>query len=109
MIADVIPEPMAMARKARDRLRFGSPKLMLEPPQVVFTLSSSRRRRTRLKTWRPAVPIAPIGITSGSTMMSFAESRGRRPALRSSGRLEANVGVFGDPVSSLEIATTAAP
>ena len=41
-------------------------------PQVVFTFSSVTRRRSSANTWRPAVPIAPIGITSGSTTMSEA-------------------------------------
>ena len=43
---------------------------MFDAPQVVLTPSSSRSRRTSRKTWRPALPIAPMGITSGSTTMS---------------------------------------
>src|SRR5690625_1090511 len=51
MIADVMPAPAAMARKAALRpWRWGRPKEMLEAPQVVLTPSSSRRRRSRAKT-----------------------------------------------------------
>ena len=50
--------------------RCGRPKEMLDRPQVVLTFSSSRRRRSSAKTWRPASPSAPIGMTSGSTTMS---------------------------------------
>ena len=60
-----------MGRNAALRpVRFGSPKLTFEAPQVVLTRSSSCSRRSSRNTWRPAVPIAPIGITSGSTTTS---------------------------------------
>ncbi len=73
MIALVIPFAIAIARNAPLMpLRFGSPKEMFDAPQVVFTPSSSCSRRTSAKTCRPAPPIAPIGITSGSTTMSCA-------------------------------------
>src|SRR5690606_9147103 len=71
VIADVIPAPIVIARKAAlmpDLL--GRPKLMLDAPHVVLTLNSSRRRRMRCRTWRPAVGMAPIGITRGSTTTS---------------------------------------
>ena len=88
--------------------RFGRPKEMFEAPQVVLTPSSSRRRRTSVKTWWPAVAMAPIGMTSGSTTMSWAgmpKSAARwtiflATAKRTSGSSEM-------PVSSLEMATTA--
>ena len=80
---------------------------MFEAPQVVFTPSSSRSRRTSVKTCWPAVAIAPTGITSGSTTMSCAgmpKSAARSTiffatAKRTSGSSEI-------PVSSFEIATT---
>ena len=80
---------------------------MLDAPQVVFTPSSSRKRRTSAKTCKPAVPIAPIGMTSGSTTMSCAgmpKSAARSTiflatAKRTSGSSEM-------PVSSFEMATT---
>ena len=46
MIALVMPAPMAIDRKAPVMLCLaGSPKLTFDAPQVVFTWSSSRRRR----------------------------------------------------------------
>ena len=108
MIAEVMPEAIAIGRKAALMpWRFGRPKEMLEAPQVVLTPSSSRSRRTRAKTWRPAVAMAPIGMTSGSTTMSWAgmpKSAARSTiffatAKRTSGSSEM-------PVSSLEMATT---
>ena len=70
-MAVVRPLAIAIGRNAALMpSRFGRPKLTLEAPQVELTLSSSRRRRTSAKTWRPAVDIAPIGMTSGSTMTS---------------------------------------
>ena len=73
VMADVIPDAMAMARNAPlIPLRFGRPKEMFEAPQVVFTPSSSCSRRTSAKTCRPAPPMAPMGMTSGSTTMSEA-------------------------------------
>ena len=71
VIAEVSPDAIAIGRKAAFSAgRFGSPKLTFEAPQVELTLSSSCSRRTSRNTCRPAVPIAPIGITSGSTTMS---------------------------------------
>ena len=92
------------------RSRLGRPKLMFEAPQVVLTPSSSRSRRTIRKTCWPAVGIAPIGMTSGSTMtssrgMPWSAARSTiclATANRTSGSSEM-------PVSSFEIATTAAP
>ena len=110
-MAEVMPAPMAMVRKAAfTPLRFGRPKLMLEAPQVVFTRSSSRKRRTRRMAWTPAWPTAPMGITKGSTTrsslgMPWSIARSTifcATAKRSSGSSEM-------PVSSLEMATTAAP
>ncbi|MBI3648279.1 MAG: hypothetical protein HY240_05985 [Actinobacteria bacterium] len=73
VIAEVSPLAIAIARNAPfSPPRCGSPKDTFEAPHVVFTPSSSRRRRTRANTCRPAVPIAPIGITSGSTTTSEA-------------------------------------
>ena len=55
-MAEVIPAPIAMVRKAAlIPLRLGNPKLTLEAPQVVLTLSYSRRRRTRAMTCTPAL------------------------------------------------------
>ena len=71
MIAEVMPEAIAIGRKAALMpCRCGRPNEMFEAPQLVLTFSSSRSRRTSAKTCRPAVPIAPIGMTSGSTTMS---------------------------------------
>src|SRR6188472_1362646 len=74
VIAEVSPDAIAMGRNAALRpVRFGSPKLTFEAPHVELTRSSSRSRPRRRKTWRPAVPIAPIGITRGSTTTSSRE------------------------------------
>ena len=63
---------MAMVKKALLMPpRFGSPKLTFEAPQVVFTRSSLRRRLTMCITWRAALLMAPMGITSGSTTTSL--------------------------------------
>ena len=71
VIAEVIPLAIAIGRNAALMpSRFGRPKLTFDAPQVVLTPSSSRSRRTIRKTWRPAVAIAPMGMTSGSTTMS---------------------------------------
>ena len=73
MIADVIPEAIAMARNVPVTMwRLGKPKLTFDAPHVVLTLSSSRSRRISLNACWPAWPRAPIGITSGSTTMSWA-------------------------------------
>ena len=111
VIAEVIPAAIAIGRKAALMpSRFGSPKLTFEAPQVVLTLSSSRRRRTSAKTCWPAWASAPIGMTSGSTTMS---ERGMPwSAARSTIRLATANRTSGSmliPVSSLLIATTAAP
>ena len=67
-MADVMPAPMAMVRNAPLMpLRLGRPKLILDAPQVVLTFSSSRSRLTMCMTCLPAILIAPIGITRGST------------------------------------------
>ena len=71
VIADVRPDAIAIGRNAAlIRSRSGMPKLTFEAPQVVLTPSSSRSRLTRRNTCWPAVAIAPIGMTSGSTMTS---------------------------------------
>ena len=98
VIADVRPDAIAIGRNAAlIRSRSGIPKLTFEAPHVEFTPSSSRSRRTRRNTCWPAVAIAPIGITSGSTITS---SRGIPwSAARSTIRradLEPDVGVLGD-------------
>ena len=87
--------------------RLGRPKEMLEAPQVVLTPSSSRRRRTRAKTCRPAVAMAPIGMTRGSTTMSWAgmpKSAARWTILRATSKRTSGSSEM--PVSSLEMATT---
>ena len=77
--------------------RFGSPKLTFEAPQVVLTLSSSRSRRTSWKTCWPAWRSAPIGMTSGSTMMSDARDAVVGGALDDPlGDREPDVGVHAD-------------
>ena len=111
VIAEVIPLAIAIGRKAAlIPSRCGSPKLTLEAPQIELTLSSSRSRRTSAKTWRPAVDIAPIGMTSGSTTMS--EAGIPWSAARSTIRFATANRTSGSsliPESSLLIATTAAP
>ena len=111
MIAEVMPAPMAMVRKAAlRRCRLGRPKLMFEAPQVVLHPNSSRMRRMIANAWRPAPPMAPIGMTSGSITtswwgMPWSAARATiffATAKRTSGSSEM-------PVSSLEIPTTAAP
>ena len=73
MMADDIPFEMAIDRNVPVMtLRLGNPKLTFDAPHVVFTPSSVTRRRNSANTWRPAVAMAPMGITSGSTMMSLA-------------------------------------
>ena len=110
-MADVMPWLMAIARKVPvTACRFGRPKLTLDAPQVVLTRSSSRSRRTSRNTCWPAVPMAPMGITRGSTTTSdegipWSAARSTiflATAKRTSGSSEM-------PVSSLEMATTAAP
>ncbi len=111
MIAEVMPAPAAMARNvALSACRLGRPNEMFEAPQVVFTPSSSRRRRIRRSAAAPAEPSAPTGMTSGSTTtsavgMPWSAARCTifsATAKRTSGSSEM-------PVSSFEIATTAAP
>ncbi len=111
VIADVRPDAIAIARNAPLMpSRFGNPKLTLLAPQVELTPSSSRSRPRMRKTWRPAVGIAPIGMRSGSTMTS---SRGIPwSSARSTIRFATPNRTSGSsliPVSSLLIATTAAP
>ncbi|EKD59635.1 MAG: hypothetical protein ACD_54C01226G0001 [uncultured bacterium] len=80
---------------------------MFEAPQVVLTPSSSRRRRTSANTCWPAEPIAPTGITSGSTTMSCAGMP--KSAARSTiffATAKRTSGSWLMPVSSFEIATT---
>ena len=111
VIAEVIPDAMAMGRNAAlIPSRFGRPKLTFDAPQVELTLSSSRKRPTSANTWRPAVAIAPIGMTSGSTTMSDAGMPWS--AARSTIRFATANRTSGSslmPVSSLLMATTAAP
>lgn len=55
VIADVMPALIAMDRKAPlIPLRSGSPKLILDAPQVVLQPSSLRIRPRISNTWRPA-------------------------------------------------------
>ena len=80
---------------------------MFEAPQVVFTPNSSRRRRTNVNTCIPALPIAPTGITSGSTTISWAgipKSEARSTIFFATANLTSGSSEM--PVSSLEIATT---
>ena len=111
VMAEVMPLAMAIGRNAAlIPSRLGRPKLTFEAPQVVLTLSSSRRRRTSWKTWRPACDSAPMGMTSGSTMMS--EAGMPWSAARSTIRLATANRTSGSmlmPLSSLLMATTAAP
>ena len=102
---------MAMARNVPVMwLRLGRPKLTLEAPQVVLTPSSSRSRRTRRKTCWPAVPMAPMGMTSGSTTMSAAAMPWSAALFTIRCATEKRTsGSSLMPVSSLEMATTAAP
>ncbi len=111
MIADVMPAPIAIDRNVPVMAwRLGSPKLTLDAPQVVLTPSSLRSRRTRANTCRPAVPMAPIGMTSGSTTTSPAGmpwSAAARTILAATSKRTSGSSEM--PVSSLEMATTAAP
>ena len=73
IIALVIPADIAIGRNvAFIECLFGKPNEIFDAPQVVFTLSSILSRFTSSKTCLPAVAIAPIGITNGSTTMSLA-------------------------------------
>ena len=99
VIAEVSPHAIAMARNAPlIPSRFGSPKLTLLAPQVELTRSSSRSRPRIRNTWRPAVGIAPIGISSGSTIDVLAGDavvgRALDDALRDT---EPDVRVLADP------------
>ena len=111
VIAEVMPLAIAIGRNAALMpSRLGRPKLTFDAPQVVLTPSSSRRRRTSVKTWRPASARAPMGMTSGSTTMS--EAGMPWSAARSTIRFATANRTSGSmlmPVSSLLIATTAAP
>src|SRR4051812_43954402 len=71
VIALVRPFEIAIARNAPfSSLRLGNPNDTVQAPHVVVTPSSSWSRRSSANTCRPAEPIAPIGMTSGSTTMS---------------------------------------
>ena len=71
MIAEVMPAPIIIGRKAALRpRRLGRPNEKFEAPQLVLTFSSSRRRRSRCISCAPASLIAPTGMTSGSTTTS---------------------------------------
>ena len=111
VIADVIPDAIAMVRNAPFSVfRFGRPKLTFDAPHVEFTPSSSCRRRTSANTCRPAVPIAPIGITSGSTTMSsLAMPWSAARCTIFSATANRTFGSSEMPVSSFVMATTAAP
>ena len=106
-----MPEAIAIARNVPViMLRCGRPKLTFDAPHVVFTCSSSRRRPRSLNTCWPAVPIAPIGITSGSTTMSdggMPWSAARLTIRWATPKRTSGSSLM--PVSSFEIATTAAP
>ena len=90
------PRPWPGTRRTA-RAGAGSPNATFDAPHVELTRSSSRSRRRMWNTCRPAVAIAPIGITSGSTTTS---SRGIPwSAARSTIRLrhlEPHVRVLGD-------------
>ena len=108
IIALDIPDAIAIGRKlAFIACRFGNPKDMFEAPHVVLTLSSSLKRRTSLKTCLPAVAIAPMGITKGSTTIS-EEGMPKSAALWTIffATSKRTFGSSDIPVSSLEIATT---
>src|SRR5439155_5701900 len=71
VMAEVMPAVAAMERNvAEGSCRCGRPNATFDAPHVVFTPSSSRRGRTGRKTCWPAVPIAPTGMTRGSTTTS---------------------------------------
>ena len=82
-------------------------KEILDAPHVVFTLSSFLSFFTNSNTCWPAVAIAPIGITSGSTTMS-AGGMPKSEALSTIffATLNLTSGSSDIPVSSLDIATT---
>ena len=71
IIALVRPEQMAIDRyEALIPCLLGSPKEILDAPQVELT-PISRSFLTKSKTCKPAVAIAPMGITKGSTTISL--------------------------------------
>ena len=104
MIADVSPLAIAIARNAPLMpSRFGRPKLTFEAPHVVFTPSSSRSRPRSRKTWRPAVRIAPIGMTQRVdddvlARDAVVERRARRSCFATANRTSGSSEM---PVSSL--------
>ena len=107
-MADVIPAPIAIGKKALlIPCRFGNPNETFDAPQVVFTPNSSRNLRTSVNTCLPAVAIAPMGITRGSTTISLAgipKSEARSTIfLATAKRISGSSEI---PVSSLLIATT---
>ena len=106
-----MPFAIAIARKAPLMpLRLGSPNETLDAPHVVLTPSSSWSLRTSVNTCRPAPPIAPIGITSGSTTMSCGAMPCSAAACTIfSATANRTSGSSLIPVSSFVIATTAAP
>jgi hypothetical protein len=98
VIAEVMPAPIAIARKAAFMpCRFGRPKEMLEAPQVVLTLSSSRSRRIRRKTARPAWP-----MRADRHHQRIDDARRTADAVVGGalhdllGHLEADIGILGD-------------
>ena len=71
VIAEVSPAAIAIVKNAAfTPSRLGKPKLTFDAPQVVLTLSSFCKRRTKVITCLTAVLMAPIGITRGSTTIS---------------------------------------
>ena len=108
MIAEVIPAVIAIGKKALFiPCLFGSPNEIFEAPHVVLTPNSSRNLRTSANTCNPAVPMAPIGITNGSTTISCAGIP-KSAALLTIFLATSNLtsGSSEIPVSSFDIATT---
>ena len=110
MIAEVIPAPIPIDRKEAFKLcRLGRPKEMLDAPQVVLTPNSSLSLRINWNAVIPARFIAPTGIIKGSTTTSLAlipKSWARSTIFFAT--LNRSSGSSDIPVSSFEIATTAA-
>ena len=112
VIAEVIPAAMAIGRNAALMpSRFGSPKLTFEAPQVVLTLSSSRSRRTSCEHLLAGLAERP----DRHDQRVDDDVRARDAVVGGAlddplGDREPDVGVHRRcPVSSLLIATTAAP
>lgn len=73
MIAEVIPLEIAIARKVPVMwFSVGRPKLTFDAPQVGVHLELVAQAAQEVEHLLAVVPMAPIGMTSGSTTMSLA-------------------------------------